>query len=77
MIRQNKKNPKYVKLHLKKTFPKVEDADFLIPRKESFEEFYVRVYNDERLSYFETEAPKYEKLKKWFYRFKKNRLHVS
>jgi hypothetical protein len=75
MIKLTKNNKKYVLYYLKKMFPRVSKPEFLIPVKETFYNFYDRVYDDKRLNYFKTEKYKYEKLKDWYYNYQSNNLH--
>ncbi len=75
MIKQNNSNRKYVEYYLKIKWPKIKNPDFLIPKTETFNNYYIRVYDDIRLSYFSTENLKYNKLKKWYNDYKKNKLH--
>lgn len=77
MINYSKNNKKYIEYYLKKYFPRIKDAVFLIPNKENFDNFYIRVYDDKRLNYFKSEQAKYKSLKIWYYRYQQNKLHYK
>jgi hypothetical protein len=75
-IKQNKTNIKYVNFYLDLYFPKVKEKTFLIPKKkEDFNKYYMRVYNNKQLLYFLKDSSKYKKLHRWYYAYQNNYLH--